>query len=636
MLNQNQNHTTAPAVALLPAVTTTHAARIEAAHTRHSRNTAGVWIATPDGIRPPIHCQSAAQLYRTADTAVYLAIRARHQSSGLDLFRQLTNAATADRTHRNITDLATAAIEAERERDTQRAAATFHRARAAAKTIDPASAKAHRKAAKAATKAADKAAARADSYNKLIKTATASDREPLVQAAIIAALTADPTKPAEVFPAMCAAAGREIANIASPNAAQSTRTKVKEITPEEAAETLKAYPNIVIIDPRTGLEIEAPQRIPHNVKGATSQCFDTIEQRERGRKPNRRRVWCRVSHYLTIAPYISYEAFTELSGGDTSEIATNGGINAIGTQEDAAAVADFLSRANLTERESAIIYKVADQTAAKHGQAAANDYWKKRTPEIATIENRKERRKAYRAAQATADRERTAAQWGNAFDRAGIWSESNRRQIKSRIRAKLTEATKPAEPLSQAEQEERTARQWERMQRSPRRGYTARPTAAPDIIGTVCPQAVPVAPVLDFTPGKGWSYRPAKSAAEAAESIQGQPAPVIIWTESGHTPEAVNPGTDYRAAAILTAEAIKGGNATPPALTERERRQWEKLCKSEAETAELWRKFEAATGRTPDTDPAHLTKADTTTAEAQAERERMRAAAAKLSKVNAR
>lgn len=568
MLNQNQN----AAPLLLSEVTTTRAARIEAAHARHAISTSGTWTATPEGIRPPIHRQSGAQLYRTADTAVYLALRARHQSSGLELFSDLLSKAAADNQHRNIEAIAAEAIAAERERDTQRAKQNHHQAQTERKTIAPAEAVAHRAKAKAAKAKAEKASTKADQLNNLIKAATASDREPLVQAAIIAALEYDhEAAPDGAFAAMCAAAGREIANIAAPSALESTRTKVKEISPEQAAELRKVYPDIIIADPNTGLEISAPCRIPHNVKGATSQCFDTVELRERGRKPNRRPVWCLVSHYLTVAPYVSYEAFTEQSGGDVAEIATNGGINAIGTQEDQAAIADLLERANLTARECAIVYKVADQTAARHGQHAADEYWKKRTPEIAAIESRKERNKAHNAAQDTADNKRISAQWENAFDRSGIHSDRTRRDIKKRIYERLHGGTAAPESFLDEAQEEEATTQSKDNSRRPVWNQQA------DYIGAICPEAVPVGVMLDFFPGEGWKHRPIKSARVAAATFTGRPGahkPVIRWTEGAEAPEAV-PGGDYRAADILSRDSYRqtAPKATAPELTARERRE---------------------------------------------------------------
>lgn len=511
------NTTTTPAAVLLLVEDTRaahHARRTRAAHARHAISTAGTWTDTPHGIRPPVHRQNAEQLTTTADTAARLAIRARHQAAALDLFRQLTNAAPADRTHNQLPAIAAAALEAEAERNKERAIAAQYRAMADRKTATPAERKAAEAKAKAAGQRADKAAAKADSLNRIISESTASDRADIMQAAAIAAMEHDhAADPNGAFAAMCRAAGRAIAAVASPTALNATRTKVQEITAEQAAEIRKAYPDIVTIDPVSGYEIATPCHIPHNVKGATSLCYDTIEQRERGRKPHRRIVWCRVSHYLTIAPCISYEAYTEQSGGDTAEIATNGGINAIGTQEDAAAIAELLARANLTEREAAIVYRAADQTAARHGQAAANAYWQERTPQIAAMPNRKARREAHRAAQGTAERERIAAQWVSAFDRSGVYSQGNRYTIKSRIYARMTEATKPAEPMTEAERAEADRRQWERMQRESRRAYAPANAPAVDLIG----------------------------AAQRAAASMPKHKPVVAWIESGNEPQTITP-----------------------------------------------------------------------------------------------
>lgn len=563
---QTKTNTTRPAVLLLVADNRTahHARRTEAAHARHTISTAGVWTDTPQGIRPPIHRQNADQLHNTADTAARLAIRARHQASALDLFRQLTNAQHADRVNTQLPAIAAAAIEAERERDKHRTEAARYNAIADRKTATPAEAKAARAKARNASRAADKAAQRAESLNRIIHESTASDRADIVQAAIAAALAYDhAADPNAAFAAMCRAAGKAIAEVASPTALTATRTKVQEITAEEAAAILKAYPNIVTTDPASGLEIESPCRIPHNVKGATSQCFDTIEQRERGKGKARRLVWCRVSHYLTAAPYISYEAFAEACGGDTAEIATNGGINAIGTQEDAAELAELLERANLTERETAIVYRVADQTAARHGQAAVNEYWQERTPQINALTTAKARREAYKAAQDTAENVRIAAQWANAFDRSGVYSKGNRYTVKSRIYSRLTAATKPAEPMTEAERAEADRRQWEQMQRNSRRHYAPAPTAAADILGAV-----------------------ARAAA-----AKPQHKPVIRWTEAPAI-AAEDWHTDPRRECPQTLTP-SGTHATPPALTPREQRERARLDRRNAETAALIAAFEA-------------------------------------------
>lgn len=596
-MNQNQNNTT---ILLLVADNRQahHARRTAQAQARHSLYTAGTWTATPEGIRPPIHAQSPSQLYRTADTAVFLALRARHQSSAQNLFSVLISSARADQQHRTLEAIATQALEAEAERDRLRKAQHYHEAQSDRTTLSRAEKTAHRAKANQYRKQADKLTQQADRLNNLLKQATASDREPLVHEAIIQALAHDHQgNPDGAFQQMCRQAGKAIADIASPDSATSTRTKVKEITPEEAEQIRKAYPDRIYIDPSTGLEYSAPCHIPHNVKGATSQCYDTIEQRERGKGKSKRLVWCKVSHYLTIAPYISYEAYTEASGGDTAEIATNGGINAIGTQEDQAEIADLLQRANLTEREQAIVYRVADQTSARHAQAEAEDYWKKRAPEIQALPTKKARAKAHKEAQKTADSVRITAQWTNAFERTGITSEVNRRVTKSRIRSKLEEATKPAEPLTPEEQAEKEAKRWTALQRNGGRGYNPEPAKAPDFIGTICPEAVPVGNTLEFVPIKGWTYRPTKSARVSASYFQGRAGhkPVIRWTESGHSPEATSTGEDTRAVEVLKRDQYRqiAPKATPPEMTERERNERKRLDEADKDTQRRIAQYEA-------------------------------------------
>lgn len=580
MTNQNQNTTTLYLVA--DNRQAHHARRTAEAHARHAINTAGTWTATTEGIRPPIHAQSPEQLYRTADTAVYLALRARHQSSAQNLFSILISSTRADQQHRTIDTIATQAIEAERQRDSLRKTQHFHEAQSNRTTLPRAEKDAHRRKAHALKKQADKLTQQADSLNNLLKQATASDREPLVHEAIAQALAHDHTaNPDGAFQAMCRRAGQAIADIASPDSATSTRTKVKEITPEEAEQIRKAYPDNIYIDPQTGLEYVTPCHIPHNVKGATSQCYDTIELRERGRGKDKKLVWCKVSHYLTIAPYISYEAFQEASGGDTAEVATNGGINAIGTQEDQAEIADLLQRANLTEREQAIVYRVADQTSARHAQEASEAYWKKRTPEIQALSTKKARREAHEDSKEVADKERIRAQWESAFERTGITSETNRSTIKNRIKAKLDEATKPAEPLTPEEQAEREEKRWTALQRSGGRGYRPEQTKAPDLVTLY--QTAQAVTLID------------KDGNERTAPINRHHKPVIKWTESGHSPEAISTGEDTRAVEVLKRDQYRqtAPKATPPEMTERERNERQRLDRADEDTQRKIALYEA-------------------------------------------
>lgn len=70
--------------------------------------------------------------------------------------------------------------------------------------------------------------------------------------------------------------------------------------------------------------------------------------------------------------------------------------------------------------------------------------------------------------------------------------------------------------------------------------------------------------------------------------------PVVRFTDSGLTPEALTPGIDYRAALIayLDSQRETAPKATPPARSAREQSQYEALCKRESELAELWKAFQ--------------------------------------------
>ena len=584
----NQNQTMTPA-ALLPAVTATRIARIKAAQERHTLSTIGTWTAypatkgSPATVRPPVHRQTPEQLQQTADHAASLALRAREQSSGLNFMRELAQQAGNDRIVTRFPELANEAAEERTKAARARQTADNLRAYAKRKDTPYTAAKAARAEADNLSKQADQHSAKAAALESVIHATTSSDRADIVQAAIAAALTHDhAANPDGAFPAMCKAAGQSIGAIASPSALTAHRTKVQEITPAEAAALIQRYGE--------------DTKIPHTVRGCTSQCYDTVELRTRGRGTDRRSTWCKVSHYLTVAPYISFEAITtadENGNEDTPpEYLTNGGLNAVDSLGAAEAVEELLKRANLTPRESDIVRKVADQTATTHAEAAAREYWDKRNPEIDTMRTKSERNQARKRAEETADHIRTNARWGSALDRCGIHSKANRKTVKSRIIAKLTEARQTPEALTKAEQDERTRRRWESLQRNSRRQYSAPEATAPDIIGAVQAHAATI---------------PA-------------PAAVVRWISTGATNGATwTPAPRQRCPETL---APSGEAATPPAMTPREAREAAKLAARVADLESLIARYEATKNA--------MTEADTRSPEARAEAERMRAAAANL------
>lgn len=79
--------------------------------------------------------------------------------------------------------------------------------------------------------------------------------------------------------------------------------------------------------------------------------------------------------------------------------------------------------------------------------------------------------------------------------------------------------------------------------------------------------------------------------------------PVVRFTDSGHTPEAINPGKDYRSESVLILDSYRqtAPKATAPTRSAREQAEYEKLCKKDSELVELWKAFQNG-----EPIPAHL------------------------------
>lgn len=452
---------------LLTTTTTTRQTRIDNAHARHDLNTAGTWRATADGIEPPIHRQTPEQLYQTADKAVFFAIRAREATSATNLFRELSQSAPTDRQRREITRIAEEISDHQRQHSRARA-----EIEALTRIIDSTkTAPAERldawKRREQAKQTAKKALERVQSLEQRINDTTTSDREQLVQVAIIAGL--DPenaTDPDRAFKRMTNSAGREISNLASPDALRSTRTKLTPITAEEAQAEREAHPDIITIDPLTGEEITTPAHVPFNVKGGQSAGYYTIEYRPATK--TRPAGWYKVSHYATVAPYVSFETFA--TGENAEPIAKNGGINAIETISDREELEALINRANLTEREREIVLKLCDQTAKRHAEQAHHEAIEAGREAIAKAD------KAHRAqerqrAERRAERAYNTALWDSAFTRAGIYAQSTRSKTQTRIIEQMRKARSTAEPLTPAEEAERAQKRTARdMTRKPQGG----------------------------------------------------------------------------------------------------------------------------------------------------------------------
>lgn len=444
----------------------------------------------------PSNTEAAPEVIRAAYVAAFLAIRARHQSSGLDFLRVLNLQQAADRQRENLPTIAAEALTARAAHAEHRAAYDLYNA-IANRTTAPIDQREHAaQLAEEHRRAATQCRATYDRLERVISTTSHSDRADIVQAAAVAMWHTGN------FAEACKAAGKAIGAIAAANGCTATRTKVKAITKEQADAIRKDYTTsatkvynedgeLIREDENTETE-----RIPFKTREGLTAGYKTIEYRNSKHFP---KGWYEVKHYHTAAPCISYEVFA--TDEDSPALATNGGINAITTQQAAEDIAALIDRAKLNERERAVIAYMLDNTAAAAGaRAVAAHMEETATRYRAAIEEgeraaaaaieegdaakaTKERRKAAQAAkriQREADKRaeevRAAAMRVNAMHRAGIYSDRTQRDLMKRIREKLTAAkAAPIEP-TQAEQDERTRREWEYMQ-SNRNRYNHTPTA---------------------------------------------------------------------------------------------------------------------------------------------------------------
>lgn len=438
--------------------------RTAAAHARHHIDTRGTWTAAPDGIRPPVHLLQGEQINTTANTAAYIAIRARHASAGdLPILKQLQDSAASDTIWNTLPDITAQALESRaKHADYTSKAAALERL-ASRKNVDYDTRAAAQQQIKHIKALAEQERRTYQSIESRAEQLTASDRADIVQAATIAIIQAinRGTYTDKDFANVCHAAGQAIKYTASPDAFTSSRTRRTEITPEQAKQ----------LAARAEARTAADGHIREYITRTGSKGYTTLDYKDG-------KIY-RVDHETTVAPYVSYDQW--ISGDAVQGLSTNGGINAITGQTDGEQINSFLTRANLTEREQAIVRAAADNTAAKAGQAAKNKYLAENTPAGVKRITASKWERIIKAA----DNVGQAARWNNAFARCGITSDTNRTTIKARIKSKLYKALTTPEPITAADRAEKTVKQWECMQRNSHRGTAPDRTKRPDIIAVV-------------------------------------------------------------------------------------------------------------------------------------------------------
>ena len=511
-----KNETTtreAAAVILLPAMTATRAARIEAAHARHSRpelDRIAVWAQKP-GQPPycPAHLMTPAQLEATATAAARNALQRREQSSGLHLMREILQSAPANVTACNLPAVGAEALTAERAHRYHAEQAAAYQRIADRKTTHPAEAKAARATARAHRQAAEHNRKTAESLQRVIATATHTDIADIVTAAKLT-LYAIATDPAAdlltAYPEAVKAASKAIDTSASASALTATRTAWSETTPEAAKAWSNAHPNA--------------ERVYFTIRDSERAGYITLEYwtgEAKKRKSRRSAGWYFVRHYNTVAPCVSYETFTETAAGQAA-VAKNDGINAIQSAGDAESIADLLKRANLSPKEQEICYKTADQTAAAHAAAAEHEHMEQARARAAG-QSKDTARKTMSRARATAATVGAQAALANALDRCHVYADSTRRRYVANIRKALAAAMTPAAIQTAEEAAEKERKTWEAMQRNGRRAAPAAPISRPDILQAVARAAADIA------------------TAAAVAWLTDYPTPATVTAEEAAQPE---------------------------------------------------------------------------------------------------
>ena len=239
---RNNITTTSPA-ALLPSMTATRAAIMATAAARHTNHAAGI-IVMP-AFTASNHA-AALESARVGHLAAHLALRARHQSSGLQLMLDLDRAQVRDHQREDLPRIAAEALAAHAEHIQHRTAAEQLQAIADRISTPAAQATAAAQAAAVERKAAARALDRAQRLESVIGSTSHTDRADISQAAALAYWTTGN------FAAACSAAGKAIAAIAAAQGCNATRTKVIPITPEEAA--AERYEKLVKLEKLYGEE----------------------------------------------------------------------------------------------------------------------------------------------------------------------------------------------------------------------------------------------------------------------------------------------------------------------------------------------------------------------------------------------
>ena len=429
--------TTTTIRALLPAITTTRAARIAAAHARHPIPTTAAIVPLYDHYDPQ---RDAREIISNAAWDTYTCTAARYRTSGQDIMRRLRAAIPHDLRRMSIADKAAAERTAHKTGAAARKAALTAARIAASITTDSAERDEAATLVTALRNIAEDELGEAGDIARYIGHSGHTDAADIIQAAALQRLEDLHRTGAQDKRNAMRAAGQHITSIAAAQGCTATRTKVEPITAAQLDAMRAEWPMLCTIDPDNPVKID---RIPVATLGH-STAYISVEYRNSDRFPA---GYYKITHYTTVSPLrlddyakgakdddrtTLAETLTELAKHDTSDAERDHQ-----PQLDA-----LLSAANLTGRDRRIlaaatgdnprnvaagVQAVAAHMARADAAAAAADNSRK----AAAIRNNASKR-----AEIIRQRARLAA----AMRAEGITTDTAQRKAKSRIKARLAAA----------------------------------------------------------------------------------------------------------------------------------------------------------------------------------------------------
>lgn len=340
--------------------------------------------------------------------------------------------------------------------------------------------------------------------------------------------------------------------------------------------------------------------------------WHTMEYRTYKAEPS---GWYLIHHHKTVAPTVSIEAFTEDSHGAEAELVTNGGIPSIETQEARERIEAIIEDMNPTAREADFLRYFLSTKAAHAGQVAVNEAEAvkvrarraeaeaKAAKRTAAVQKTKEAQaaaetahRAAKAARAEADKIpndseliRYRGMRRAAAAHVGIQTTTAETTFMNRLKARVSEAVKVEQGCTTPEEAaEAEAKAWQRMQKNSTRGRAEAEAVTVLFVGIDSPEAITRAAAQIEKQAK--SKRATKAdkarADRAKEATKATPATwtpgeaatlhysytdskgtTHTWSEAvklrdtARAAEAINPGTDYRAAEIEARAAAQAAHA---------------------------------------------------------------------------